>query len=90
MSSHDKEYVDSYKMGVRDYHWTFQDKSWTFLGSLPAHSNDNYTDFYLGEHAGSDAYCNPTMHTIVSIMCDIINKEFAFTCNRDNQTSLDT
>jgi hypothetical protein len=55
-------YVDAYKMGVRDYKWTFQDKAWTFLGTLPAHSTDNYKDFYLGEQAGGDAYCNPTMH----------------------------
>jgi len=59
---HNSTYVDAYKMGVRDYNWTFQDKAWTFLGRLPAHSTDNYRDFYLGEQAGSDAYCNPIMH----------------------------
>jgi hypothetical protein len=56
MSSHDKEYVEDYKLGVRDYAALKADSSLMFLGALPAHSRDNYKDFYLGEHAGDDAY----------------------------------
>jgi hypothetical protein len=53
---HNKDYVEDYKMGVRDRASLKADSSLMFLGTLPAHSTDNYNDFYLGEHGGSDAY----------------------------------
>jgi hypothetical protein len=56
MSSHNKEYVEDYKLGVRDYAALKTDSSLMFLGTLPDYSTDNYKDFYLGEYVGTNAY----------------------------------
>lgn len=56
MSSQNKVYVFNYNLGVQDYKMSLKDKNWTFLGSLPAHSTDNYNAFYAGESQGDNAY----------------------------------
>jgi hypothetical protein len=53
----DKNYVEHYNMGVRDYNDGLVDHNLTYLGKvLPTYKNDNYKRFLAGEDAGDNSY----------------------------------
>jgi hypothetical protein len=58
MSLHNKNYTDAYKSEAaeRAAGYPCTKKAGFDLGFLPAHTNDNYRDFYLGLDQGGDAY----------------------------------
>jgi hypothetical protein len=49
-----KNYTDGYNMALRDHPWNV--KRGIELGSLPAHTNDNYKAFYVGIDKGAEGY----------------------------------
>jgi hypothetical protein len=64
---HDKVYVQKYKDGVAEHTFDLYDISrgggCVILGTWPAHSSDNYRDFYRGWIAGDDTYAAQEGHS---------------------------